>query len=387
MKKRTWVVIGLLVVAGGGFAAYVMADHSVDVEMATIGRETLRETVTEEGRTRVVQRYVVTAPVGGQLLDVTARAGDAVTQGQLLARVFPPPQRPRDLMVAQAQVHVAEAQVNEALAGLSQAELQAEQAIRKAERSAQLLEANTISRVVVEQDEMAADAATRQVEVARAGVKAAEANLAAAVATVQASDPANAPDEALEVTSPIDGRVLQVIERDDRVVQAGTPIMELGDTRRLEVVVDVLSDDAVRIEPGSLVLIDQWGGPTVLEATVKLVEPDAFSEVSALGVSEQRVNVIAELASPPMQLGAGYRVEASIVTWQGDDVLAVPTTALFQVDGDWHVFAVRNGLAVDQTLTIGHRTPEMAEVLDGLTDAEQVVLFPSDLISDGTQVR
>lgn len=387
MKKRTWVLIGLGVIAGGGFAAYELSDRAIDVEMAEVSRQTMRELVTEEGQTRVLQRYVVTAPVSGQLLNVTAKAGDVVTQGEVLARLFPPPQRPRDLMVAQAQVHVAEAEVNQAEASLSQAELQAEQAVRKAERSAQLLEANTISRVVVEQDEMAADAAVRQVEVARAGVRAAKAKLAAAQATVNASDPANAPDEALSVNAPIDGRVLRVIERDDRVVQAGTPIMELGDTDRLEVVVNVLSDDAVRIAAGSAVLIDQWGGPDVLHGTVKLVEPDAFSAVSALGVSEQRVNVIAELNAPPAQLGTGYRVEASIVTWQGDAVLAVPTTAMFQVDGVWHVFAVRDGVATDQALEIGHRTPEMAEVLNGLSEGEQVVLFPSDLISDGTAVK
>jgi HlyD family secretion protein len=199
--------------------------------------------------------------------------------------------------------------------------------------------------------------------------------------------------------------VLRVLEESERVVPAGTPLVEIGDVGRgyieegaaggeaggrsggLEVVVDVLSEDAVRIGAGDPVRIEEWGGDGVLLGAVRLVEPDAFTEVSALGVEEQRVNVIADLFDAPPSLGAGYRVEAHIVTWQGEGVLTVPTSALFQRDGAWAVFAVEDGEAALRTVRVDHRSAEAAEIVEGLAEGDVVVLFPSDQIEEGVSVR
>jgi HlyD family secretion protein len=178
-----------------------------------------------------------------------------------------------------------------------------------------------------------------------------------------------------------------VLEESERVVPAGTPLLEVGNARGLEVVVDVLSEDAVRITPGDAVRIDGWGGDRTLQGQVRLVEPAAFTEVSALGVEEQRVNVIIDLADAPPSLGAGYRVEARVVTWAGTDVLSVPTSALFQREGQWQLFVVEDGRAALRAIEIGHRNADAAEVVSGLRQGETVIVFPSDRIEEGVKVR
>jgi HlyD family secretion protein len=177
-----------------------------------------------------------------------------------------------------------------------------------------------------------------------------------------------------------------VVEKNERIVQAGAPLIEIGNVASLEVVVDVLSEDAVRISEGDAARIEEWGGDGVLGGEVRMIEPDAFTEVSALGVEEQRVNVIVALDDAPAGLGAGYGVKASIVVWSGDDVLTVPTSALFRRRGAWQVFAVRDGVAELREVAIGHRSVEKAEVLSGLSEGETVILFPTDQIEDGVKV-
>jgi HlyD family secretion protein len=212
--------------------------------------------------------------------------------------------------------------------------------------------------------------------------------VAAARAALLDADPAGSTGRAVAlVRAPVGGRVLRVHEPSERIVAAGTPLVQLGDAGGLEVVVDVLSTDAVRIQPGAPMRLVEWGGEGAIAARVRLVEPSGFTKVSTLGVEEQRVNVIGDLLDPPAVLGDGYRVEARIVTWAADDVLRVPNSALFRTGGGWSLFVEQEGRARLREVRVGHRGASEAEVLDGLAEGEQVILFPSEQIRDGVRVR
>jgi HlyD family secretion protein len=410
MKKRNrWILIaiGLLVV---GVITWNLAapEEGIAVETSRVQRDTLRVTVSAEGRTRLQESYVVAAPVPGRLERIPFDEGDAIPAGRLVALIHPVPDTPRQAGVAQAQVSVAEAQRGQAEAQrraaeaqresagarLELARVQAQQLEREVARTRQLVLDSVLSAQEGEQAELAARTGREEVRAAEAALRAAEASVSALQATVaagqatvvgaqrQASGGAVVP-----VYAPAAGRVLRLLEESERVVMAGTPLLEIGDTDRVEVVVDVLTEEAVRIEPGAEVMIDEWGGEGVLRGEVRLIEPSAFTKVSALGVEEQRVNVIVDLIQAPLVLGAGYRVEARIVTWKGADVLTVPTSALFQENGVWTVFVVTDGTARARPVRLGHRTSREVEVLGGLAPDDEVVLFPSDEVADGVAVR
>ena len=410
MKTRTrWIlIVAALVVAAAVAWSLTSPDGGLVVETAQVDRDTLQVTVSAEGQTRLVDSYVISAPVRGTLERISFKEGDAVIAGRIVARIFPAPDTPREQGVAQAQVSVAEAQRGQAeaqrrtaeaqresaAARLELARVQAQQFEREAARTRQLVRDSVLSAQEGEQAELASRTAAEEVRAAEAALRAAEAGVAALQATVaagqatvvgarrQASGGAVVP-----VYAPAAGRVLRLYEESSRVVMPGTPLLEIGDADRIEVVVDVLSEDAVQIEPGAQVFIDEWGGRGTLQGTVRLVEPAAFTEISALGVEEQRVNVIVDLFDPPLSLGAGYRVEARIVTWSGGDVLIVPMSALFQERGVWTVFVVEEGTAQARAVRLGRRTSTEAEVLGGLEMGDEVVLFPSDEISDGVAVQ
>jgi len=367
--------------------ALTLPDATIEVETAAVARGTISVTVDNEGRTRVRDRYVVAAPVGGRLSRIAIVEGDRVADGDLLARIYPTPADPRAVEVARGQLAAAEARRLEAAAQLENARAYEEQTRRDLERVGKLTEAGALSQDAIEQARLAATSAERQLEVRRAALRAADADVAAARGALIGANPDASDGAAVAVRAPTGGRILRVLQQSARVVQAGTPLVEIGDAAGLEVVVDVLSEDAVRITPGNPVLIEQWGGDTALRGQVRLLEPEAFTKVSALGVEEQRVNVVADLFDPPSSLGAGYRLEARIVTWTGDNVLGVPTSALFQRDGAWAVFVVEDGLAVRRTVRLGHRTADVAEVLEGLTEGDLVILYPSAQIEDGVRVR
>ena len=191
----------------------------------------------------------------------------------------------------------------------------------------------------------------------------------------------------IAVRSPAKGRVLRIPEKSERVVAASAPIVELGDAKALEVVADVLSSDAGRLPPGSAVQIVEWGGDDPLEGRVRSIEPSAFTRVSALGVDEQRVNVLVDLLNPPKSLGDGYRVEIKATVWESADVLTVPSSALFQRGGKWAVFVVEDGRAQVRNIGVGHRAEAIVEVVSGLKQGERVILFPSDKVAEGSRVR
>jgi HlyD family secretion protein len=352
--------------------------------------------VDEEGETRVRQRFVVAAPAAGRLLRIELDEGDAVEVGEVVARIVPAPLDPRDRAAAQARLEAAEAAQHAASARASLAGAALAQAERDLSRSQRLREAGARSDEELERARLARTRAQRELEAARFAAAAADHEVEAARAVLmsaRASRPAPggedclAPGSCIEVRAPVAGRVLRVHEESERIVPAGAPLVELGDPAAIEIVVDVLSADAVKIEPGADLWVEDWGGDEALRATVRRVEPAGFTKISALGVEEQRVNVIADFAEPPDGLGDGYRIEARIVIWQAADVVRVPASALFRHGEGWAVFVAEGSVARRREVEVGARGPFQAEVKDGLREGERVVLHPSDRLADGVRVR
>ncbi|HEX7242163.1 MAG TPA: efflux RND transporter periplasmic adaptor subunit [Longimicrobiaceae bacterium] len=359
----------------------------VEVETARVTRGPLRATVDEDGITRVADRYVVAAPVSGRVERIGVREGDAVAAGAVLARIASAPVDPRTARQAEARLAAAAALRREAEARLGEAGAGLAQARRDAARARTLAAAGALSESAKEAAELAAATRAREVEAAAARVRSAAAEIDAARAALADADPAGEPSVVVEVRAPAAGRVLRVPERSARPVAAGTPLVELGDADVLEVVVDVLSANAVGVRPGAAVEIAEWGGEGVLRGEVRRVEPSAFTRVSALGVEEQRVNVIAGLAGRPGGLGDGFRVEARIVTWEAPSVLRLPSGALFREGAGWGVFVVEDGRVRKRVVRIGHRGGDGVEVLGGVREGESVVLFPSDQLREGVRAR
>lgn len=388
MKRLKWILI-VLVLAGVAAAAVAasMAESSIEVEMAAVDRGELREGITEEGQTRLRDRHVVAAPVGGLLARIELEEGSTVAAGDVIAHIYPAPESEREVNVARARVAAASARRRGTQAQVEELQARLAQQEQDLERHRRLVSSGAMAPTQIQGDALAVSTLREQIRSARAASRAASADVTAARRAIVGEDPRGEGAEAVEVRAPTAGTILRVIERSERVIPPGTPLLALGDPSSLEVVVEVLSEDAVRVEAGDVVLIDGWGGDEQLSAHVRLVEPEAFTEVSALGVEEQRVRVIADIDSPPQSLGSGYRVQASIVLWSGADVLRVPTSALFQREGGWHAFAVSSGHASLREVDLDHRSAEYAEVVAGLEDGAEVVLFPSDEVEDGVAVH
>ncbi len=367
--------------AAAAFLVYALRPAVVPVEVTAVTRGPLRVTIDEEGRTRVRDRYLVVAPIAGRVARITLDAGSSVTRGLIVARLSAAPLDPRSREEAAARLRSAEDAERAALASVSQARATLDQAERNRARAESLFAKHLLS---TEQREVAALAETtalRQVEAVdfRTQAAAHEVEVARAASTAGAG-------AVMQLQSPVRGRVLRIPEKSERVVAAGTPLVEIGDPSRLEIVVDLLSEDAARVKPGDRVLIEGWGGDRTLEAHVRSVEPSGFTKVSALGVEEQRVNIVADLDDTPPQLGDGYRVEARVVQWEGD-ALKVPASALYQVGDQWRVFLVENRRARSRDVRVGHRNPDEAEILDGLSVGDRVIRQPTDKVSDGVRVQ
>lgn len=386
-RKRKFVY--LAAAAGLGMIALlaVRRPSAIEVEVATVRYDTLRVTIENEGRTRARDRYTIASPVTGRLSRISIREGDSLAQGATVAQLFPAPEDPRAIASARAQIAAAEARSREAAARVDQLTGTHQQAVREAERRRRVYETGGLALEIVEQAGLAAASAAQLLEAAREGQRAADAEVDAARALLMGANADASGSRGVVVRAPVAGRVLRVLEKSERVVTAGTPLVELGNAGGLEVVIDVLSEDAVQVEAGDPIRITEWGGDAVLTATVRLVEPAAFTRVSALGVEEQRVNIIGDLFHAPPSLGTGYRATAAIVTWQGDHVLTVPASALFRQGTGWQVFVVENGRARLREVQLGQRGREAAEIAGGLTENEVVILFPSAGIADGVRVR
>jgi HlyD family secretion protein len=344
----------------------------------------------------VRERHVVSAPVAGRLLRIELDPGDAVSAGETVVATLVPAEPllmdPRSRAEAEAALRAAEAEVERSRADLDAAARQREFGQAEAGRYRELHERGVVSAERVEMVEMAAGSLEAREVAARAAVDAANRQLdrARAAVDVEPVGDLGPTDRTLRLTSPVDGVVLRRYHQSEVDVPAGEPLLELADAGRLEVRADFLSSDAVEIEPGMAVHLSGWGGGADLEGVVRRVEPSAFTKVSALGVEEQRVWVVvdpAEGGPPWASLGDGYRVEARVVLWAADDVVRVPTGALFRdEDGGWAVFAVVDGRARIRRVRLDHRSDVHAEVVDGLAVGDRVVVHPSDSVTEGARV-
>lgn len=376
--------------------AWSFRPQPIPVDFATVQRGNLRVTIDEEGITRVRERYVVSAPVAGRLQRIELEPGDPVAPRTMLATFLPATPSlldPRTRAETEARMKAAQAARDHARVGLQRArdELSFSQSELSRQRRLAKMDAITEERLAAfELDARNKEAAVKAAELALQG---AEHELTAARAVLQqVTSPSPAPHStagALMLRSPIAGVVLRVHQESEALVPAGAPLIEVGDPNQLEIVADLLSTDAVRLQPGFAVLIGGWGGSTSLRGRVRLVEPSGFTKISALGVEEQRVNVLIDFEAPTADarnLGDGYRVEVGVIVWERDGVLKMPTSALFRVGDDWAVFAVRDGRAAQTTVQIGERNAIEAELLSGLSEGNQLIVHPGDTVEDGVSV-
>ncbi len=358
----------------------------VDIGTAIAGP--MQVTISEEGRTRVRQRYLITAPAPGRLTRPEWKEGDRVRPGDVMARITPLPLGSRESAEARARIETAEAFVREAEANAARARVEQEEAARGRERAEKLAASGSISRERLERAVHTATVSERSLESSLYRHKAAVSGLEVAQAALLALREERGDAKAiLSVDSPVAGQVLRLFEESERVVAAGTPLLEVGDPGDMEVTIDVLSKDAVRVVGGQTVWIEEWGGEEPLKGTVRRVEPAAFTRVSALGVDEQRVNVIVDLDETPPELGDGYRVTGRIVVWDKQKALIVPSSALFRLDETWAVFVVEDGVARSREVSVGQRNGIEAEILGGLAEGDQVILHPGVRIKDGVGVE
>lgn len=391
LKQLLAVIVALLALAS---LIYAFLPQPVSVDLAAVTRGPLEVTISGEGKTRVKEVYVVSAPVAGRTLRLQVHAGDSVVGGETELAVLQPAE-PQFLDVrtraeAEARVQAAEAAKSLAEARLARARAELEFAEADLRRARILAAKDNISRRELERAQL--NVRTRSAEVAteEAAVSQAAYELETArAALVQPGAAGEATGCCVRVVAPTSGSVLRVLAESETVVAAGTPLLEIGDPRELEIVVDLLSTDAVQVQPGATVFIEHWGGSAGLEGRVRLVEPFGFTKVSALGIEEQRVNVIIDLVDPPearRELGHGFRVEARIVVWQAPDVLQVPVSALFRAGDSWAVFVVADGRAQLRRVTLGRRNSLTAEVAGGLAAGDAVILHPTDKVAEGVRI-
>jgi HlyD family secretion protein len=382
---RKWMVgiVTLLVMA-----IYWLNSSSsgLRVETVVVAQRDLLITVQEQGRTRARLPYTVTAPVNAYMQRSALIEGRRVEQGQALVELSLLAEDNRAEASYRANLQAAEARQRVAQASLSEAQSTLTRAQNEAARRERLFLDRLIGSEELELYRQAVQAAESRQQSARSSLAAAQADIEGARARLMGSDPA-ASEGNLTLSAPVSGTVLTVHERGDRAVSAGTPLFDISDGDAMELVVDLLTQDAVRVSPGDEILITGWGSTETLRGIVDYVEPQAFTKFSALGVEEQRVNVVGSFIQTQTAMGAGYRIEAAIVVARHEQTLAVPTSALFRRDDQWHVFVVTEGRASLRAVQTGDRNREHAQVLAGLQPGDTVIIFPSDLVVDGVEVN
>jgi len=381
-KRLTVAAVVAIAIAGVGLA-FRPSPQPVDV--VAVVRGPLVVTVDQEGVSRVRDRYVVTAPVAGALHRIAFEVGDSVRDGQVVAMLDPLPLDSRSRQLATARLAAADDTYRTARANLEAARELLGQARRVRVRADSLAAQHLIS--PEQQEQAAVDEASRARDVDAADFRSQAAAHDVEQARAALSLGGSRSAAPYPVRAPTSGRVLRLPERSGRVVMAGDSLLVIGDPGRIEIVADLLSSDAVKVHPGDTMLVEDWGGSGALRGVLRRVEPAGFTKVSALGVEEQRVNVIGDLVAPAEGLGDGYRVEVRIVLWRGEDVITVPASALFRGPGGWESFVVESGRARRRAVTIGHRGAFDVEVQSGLSPGEVVIRQPSDRIADGVRVR
>lgn len=433
-----WTIYGLVGIGVGTIAILSFRPPPIAVDLATVEWGELVVAVEAEGQTRVRDRYVVSAPVAGRLDRLALKVGDAVAANQAIAWIDPLPltsqvqalqaqiraltaekqgvatQRPKAAALAEAaaRIQAAIAQQQAAQAQVRQVEAQLAQARREQDRLRSLQAQGAIPQQDLEQAELAVISRQRELEAAQQAVTRTTAEAAAAQQIEQRlqaeqADPdyllrvyeariqsleaelANLSDQARRTAllAPTTGQVLRVFEESARYVAAGTPVLEIGNPHQLELVIDVLSSDAVNVQPGARVWVEQWGGAEPLAGQVRTIEPAAFTKVSALGVEEQRVNIIADLTEVPPTLGDAYRVETRIVVWEQPSVLTVPLSALFRCEPDWCVFVAVADRAQQRSVVKGQQNTLAAAIQAGLVAGDRVIVHPSEQIQNGSRIQ
>jgi len=377
----------------GGLLAVALWPRPVAVDLVRLSRGPLVVTIDEEARTRVRDRFLVTAPVTGHVLRIDFEPGDRVTRGDVVARLrsaVPGFLDDRAYAEARAAVRSAEAALGRAHADEARTRAVLEHIERQLRRSRQLSDARATATEELEAREAEAALARYEMNAAASAVHVASAALDRARLRAATFD-GDRGGRVVPVTAPADGIVLHRFRQSEGVIVSGEPLLEIGDLTRLEIVADVRSTDAVRLAPGSAASAEQWGGDGPFHATVRRVEPAAFTRVSALGIEEQRVNVVLDFDLPQAgeedsPLGDGYRIEARIVLWKASEVLKVPTGALVRDGGRWAVYVASEGRARLSVVELGAHTGVEAEVRAGLSEGTVVVVHPSDLVHDGVRI-
>lgn len=399
-RSRSLLTAGVVVIIAGALAA-AFWPRATMVDMAQAERTHLQVAISEEGRTRVREPYVVATPVAGRLMRVEVHPGDTVERGiTVVAQMRPISPSALDVRTreqaralvsaAQAALRVARADLNAILAEKSVID-------SDVERTQKLAISGTVSSAALERAEGQARAIEAKLETAKAAISMREAEIENAQTQLidfDGDDISNGVGDSLAppipLHSPIDGRILQVIQQSETTLPAGAPILEIGDVQSdLEIVVELISTDAVRVSKGDRVIIEDWGLPNPLTGSVTRIEPYGFTKFSALGVEEQRVLVIIgfdEDQNAREKLGHGYRVETRIIVWEKENVLTLPASALFRIADKWAVYTVVGGLVETRTLRIGQSNGFSAQILDGLTEGDTVVLYPSAGLTDGMKV-
>ncbi|HET6512557.1 MAG TPA: efflux RND transporter periplasmic adaptor subunit [Candidatus Kapabacteria bacterium] len=382
-KKHYWMIgAGVVLIA---MIAMLSAPDPVDVTTAKVKRGKMTVGLDAQGEIRLHDKYTMSAPITGRLDRVVLHEGDAITSGQIIGKIFPPSLDTRQRESLNAQERMSESMVREAEARLEQVKTAAEQAKRQRERAETLSKASAISPEALENAQQAERNANEELRAAQFRIQSAQYQLQSARAARR--EYASSEAGAVTLKAPISGKVLRIYEKSERTVMAGAPMLDIGDPALTEVLIDVLSIDAVKIQSGYPVMVQGWGGDRVLKGRVRYVEPSAYTKISALGIEEKRVNVIAELLDREPTLGDGYRVQTNIVLWEGDNVVSIPSSALFRSGNDWAVFVIRNGEAKLQKIQVGHRTGFDVEILGGLKADEEVILHPSNQVIDGAKVK
>ena len=393
MRHWPWLVG---IVAAAGLALWAFAPRPVEVEVVPVVRGPFEKTVDEDGKTRVRERYVVSAPLAGRLLRIELEAGDKVERGTLLAVLVPTAPTLLDARTVQElgeRVGFAEASRERARAGVERARVALDLARSELERNRNLAAQGFTSAQALERAERETELKAKELAAAEFDDHAADHQLAlarAALARARSGTAERGAGERWEIRSPVAGSVLRVAQESEAVVPAGAALVEIGDPRNLEVVVDVLTADAAMIQPGADVVLDRGAGAKALAGRVRRVEPAAFTKVSALGVEEQRVNVVIDIVAPPAEwqnLGEAFRVDARIVVDRRADALSVPTGAIFRHGDSWAVFVVDAGRARLREVQAGPRGGARTLVASGLQAGEQVIVYPGESVRDGVRVR
>lgn len=383
-KKKFLTILSALILLGA--VVWVMIPSPVEVDLQRSQKGMLMVTVDEEGETRAKDRFVVSSPVSGRLTRIQLKEGDPVGLDQPVAVIHPLPLGRRESTEIRARLQAAQALHRESEILIRQTQLNFEKFHRERQRTEQLYKNGLVTQQELELARDAAKSRSEELDAVKMKAQAAAFEVKAIQAGLLALEDEKGEPKTISVRSPVAGRVLKVMEKNEQVVAPGTPLVVLGNPSQLEVVIDLLTTEAVKVKPGHTVLLENWGGDQPLQARVRLVEPWGFTKVSALGVEEKRVNVIADFVDPPISLGDGFRVEARIIIWRGEGVLKIPASALFRVGLGWAVFLNQDGRARRREVGIGGQGAFEVQILKGLKEGEEVIIHPSNQIKDGLRI-